>query len=250
MMFLHFICIMKIPNPYYISDYKKPLMDYFVFGLSIDCVVFGYHEGEIKVLLIQREAEPYRGHWALIGDLVEPEQNLRDAANNVLEKLTGLKNIYMKQFFTFGSVDRHPLGRVVTVGYFSLVKSISYHPIASSWAKSAEWFNIHDLPELAFDHHTILLKGIETLKNEVRHKPIGFELLPSKFTLLDLQQLYEALLGYKFDKSNFRKKILEMNILKPLNEVKDNVSHRPAKLFKFDEKRYRQLEKEGFSFEL
>jgi 8-oxo-dGTP diphosphatase len=131
-----------------------------------------------------------------------------------------------------------------------LVNSIDYQPIASSWAKSAEWFNIKELPELAFDHSTILGKAIETLKNEVRHKPTGFELLPTKFTLLQLQQLYEALLGYKFDKSNFRKKILEMNILKPLNEVKENVSHRPAKLFKFDEKRYRTLEKEGFSFEL
>lgn len=241
---------MKTPSTYYISDYNIPLDDYFVFGLSIDCVVFGYHEGEIKVLLIQRGAEPFKGHWALIGDLVEPDQNLRDAANKVLEKLTGLKNIYMKQFFTFGSVDRHPLGRVVTVGYFSLVNSINYHPIASSWAKSAEWFGINDLPELAFDHQNILSKGIETLKNEVRHKPTGFELLPPKFTLLELQLLYEALLGCKFDKSNFRKKILEMDILLPLDEVKENVAHRPAKLFKFDEKRYKLLEKRGFSFEL
>lgn len=241
---------MKKPCSYFVSESNLPLDEYFVFGLSIDCVVFGYHEGEIKVLLIKRNAEPFIDHWALIGDLVEPDQNLRDAANNVLEKLTGLKNIYLKQFFTFGSVDRHPLGRVVTVGYFSLVNSIDHHPNASSWAKSAEWFNINDLPELAFDHKNILSKGIETLKNEVRHKPTGFELLPSKFTLLELQLLYEALLGCKFDKSNFRKKMLEMNILLPLQEVKENVAHRPAKLFKFDEKKYNMLEKEGFSFEL
>lgn len=241
---------MKNPNSYYISDFKVPINDYFVFGLSIDCVIFGYQEGEIKVLLVQRDVEPFKGSWALIGDLVDPDQNLQDVANKVLEKLTGLTNIYMKQFFTFGSVDRHPLGRVVTVAYFSLVNSMNYKPIASSWAKSAKWFNIHDLPELAFDHCNILLKGIETLKNEVRQKPIGFELLPPKFTLLELQLLYEALLGCKFDKSNFRKKILEMNILKPLNEAKDKVSHRPAKLYKFDEKRYRELEKVGFSFSL
>ncbi len=241
---------MKSENSYFLSDHTLPLNEYFVFGLSIDCVVFGYHEGEIKVLLVQRDVEPFKGHWALIGDLVAPDQNLEHAANKVLENLTGLKNIYMKQFFTFGSVDRHPLGRVVTVAYFSLVNSINYQPIASSWAKQAEWISIHNLPELAFDHYTILQKGIETLKNEVRHKPTGFELLPKKFTLLEIQLLYEALLGYKFDKSNFRKKILEMNILRPLNEVKENVSHRPAKLFEFDEKRYRKLEKEGFSFEL
>lgn len=241
---------MKPPNTFYISDYKLPINEYFVFGLSVDCVIFGYQDGEIKVLLVQRSLEPFKDHWALIGDLVEPDQNLSDAANNVLEKLTGLKNIYMKQFFAFGSVDRHPLDRVVTVGYFSLLNSLSYNPIASSWAKSAEWFSINDLPELAFDHHNILLKGIETLKNEVRQKPTGFELLPLKFTLLELQLLYETLLGYKFDKSNFRKKMLEMNILLPLNEVKENVAHRPAKLFQFDEKRYKKLEKEGFAFEL
>jgi 8-oxo-dGTP diphosphatase len=241
---------METQNSYFLSDHTIPLHEYFVFGLSIDCVVFGYHEGEIKVLLVQRDVEPFKGHWALIGDLVAPDKNLEEAANNVLENLTGLKNIYMKQFFTFGSVERHPLGRVVTVAYFSLVNSINYQPIASSWAKQAEWININSLPELAFDHYAILCKGIETLKNEVRHKPTGFELLPKKFTLLEIQLLYEALLGYKFDKSNFRKKILEMNILRPLNEVKENVSHRPAKLFEFDEKRYRKLEKEGFSFEL
>jgi 8-oxo-dGTP diphosphatase len=241
---------METQNSYFLSDHTIPLQEYFVFGLSIDCVVFGYHEGEIKVLLVQRDVEPFKGHWALIGDLVAPDKNLEEAANNVLENLTGLKNIYMKQFFTFGSVDRHPLGRVVTVAYFSLINSINYQPIASSWAKQAEWININSLPELAFDHYAILCKGIETLKNEVRHKPTGFELLPKKFTLLEIQLLYEALLGYKFDKSNFRKKILEMNILRPLNEVKENVSHRPAKLFEFDEKRYRKLEKEGFSFEL
>ncbi len=242
--------MMKGPNPYYISEYNLPLNEYFNFGLSVDCVIFGYQEGEIKVLLVQRNLEPFKGHWALIGDLVEPEQNLCDAANKVLEKLTGLKNIYMKQFFAFGNVDRHPLGRVVTIGYFSLVNSLSHNPIASSWAKSAKWFNINDLPELAFDHYNILVKGIETLKNEVRHKPTGFELLPLRFTLLELQTLYEALLGCKFDKSNFRKKILEMNILKPLNETKENVSHRPAKLFEFDIKRYKILEEEGFSFQL
>jgi 8-oxo-dGTP diphosphatase len=156
----------------------------------------------------------------------------------------------MEQFFTFGSVDRHPVGRVITVGYYSLVKSHDYHPIASSWAKSTKWFNINDLPDLAFDHREILDEGIQTLKRKVRYRPVGFELLPSKFTLLELQALYEALLGYKFDKPNFRKRILSMDLLVPLNEVQENVSHRPAKLFKFDEKRYNALRTEGFAFEL
>lgn len=241
---------MKASNKYYITDSSLPLEENFTFGLSIDCVVFGYHEGEVRVLLVERGAKPYKGHWALIGDLVEPNSNLKDSANDVLEQLTGLKNIFMEQFFTFGSVDRHPAGRVVSVGYYSLLKSVDYHPIASSWAKSTKWFNINELPDLAFDHQEILKKGIETLKTKVRYQPVGFELLPSKFTLLELQALYEALLGYTFDKPNFRKKILSMDLLVPLNEVQENVAHRPAKLFKFDEKRYHSLRKEGFAFEL
>jgi len=241
---------MNNSNKYYITENNQPMKDYFSFGVSVDCVVFGYHEGEVRVLLVERDAEPYKGDWALIGDLVQPTINLKDSANNVLERLTGLKNIFMEQFFTFGSVERHPVGRVVSVGYYSLVKSRDYNPVASSWAKSTKWFNINELPDLAFDHQDILAKGIEALKTGVRYRPVGFNLLPAKFTLLELQVLYEALLGYKFDKPNFRKKILSMDLLIPLNEVQENVSHRPAKLFKFDEQRYTQLRKEGFSFEL
>ena len=241
---------MKEPNKYFISENNLPLKDFLNFGLSVDCVVFGYHEGEVRVLLVERDVAPYKGSWALIGDLVPTKSNLVESANKVLERLTGLKDIFMEQFFTFGAIDRHPVGRVITVGYYSLVKSLDYNPIASSWAKSTNWFNINELPELAFDHKEILAEGIRTLKRRVRYRPVGFELLPPKFTLLELQALYEALLGYKFDKPNFRKKILSMDLLVPLNEVQENVSHRPAKLFKFDEERYDSLRKEGFAFEL
>ncbi|MFY0644332.1 MAG: NUDIX hydrolase [Bacteroidia bacterium] len=220
------------------------------FGLSVDCVVFGYHEGEVQVLLVERNEEPFIGSWALVGDLVHPESDLSSSANSILEKLTGLSGIFMEQFFTFDAINRHPLGRVITVGYYSLVESQHYQPVASSWAKSTRWFSINDLPELAFDHKTILEKGIQTLKRRVRYRPVGFELLPSKFTLLELQALYEALLDTKFDKPNFRKKILKMNLLTPLNEFQENVSHRPAKLYAFDEHQYNLLRKEGFAFEL
>ncbi|NNJ54876.1 MAG: NUDIX hydrolase [Bacteroidia bacterium] len=232
------------------SQNNAPLKDFISFGLSVDCVVFGYHEGEVRVLLVERDAEPFIGSWALVGDLVHPESDLLNAANGILENLTGLKDIYMEQFFTFDAIDRHPLGRVITVGYYSLVESQHHQPIASSWAKSTKWFNINKLPELAFDHQLIIEKGVETLKDRVRYQPVGFELLPSKFTLLELQALYEALLGCKFDKPNFRKKILKMNLLKPLDEVQENVSHRPAKLYAFDEEQYDSLRKEGFAFEL
>ena len=237
---------MKRHHKYFLSENNIPFSEFLKFGLSVDCVVFGYQKGEVKVLLIQRGAEPFKGTWALPGDLVSPEEALDESANRILKHLTGLENIFMEQFYTFGSVDRHPVGRVATIGYYSLVKSENYEPIASSWADKIEWININNPQDLAFDHKEILDKGIETLKRKVRTEPVGFELLPDKFTLLELQGLYEALLGYKFDKPNFRKKILGMNLLVPLAEVQSNVSHRPAKLFKFDEQRYKELKKEGF----
>jgi len=237
-------------NKFYLSENDTPLKDYFVFGLSVDCVVFGYHEGKIRVLLIERDAEPYRGSWALPGDLVSPKDDLLFSANSVLTKLTGLKNIFMEQFLTFGSVNRHPAGRVATVGYYSLVKSDNYDPVASSWAKSLKWFDIRELPELAFDHDRILDKGIRTLQRRVRYRPVGFELLPNKFTLKELQVLYEALLEVEFDKPNFRKKILSMDLLVQLDELETNVSHRPAKLFRFDEQKYKILRSEGFNFDI
>lgn len=245
-----YLSSMNDPNTYFVTEKNSTLKEYLSFGLSIDCVVFGYHEGEVQVLLVERGEEPFKGSWALVGDLVHPLSDLASSANNILENLTGLKGIFMEQFFTFDAVDRHPLGRVVTVGYYSLVETKFYEPVASSWAKSTKWFNINDLPSLAFDHQKILEKGIQTLKRRVRYRPVGFELLPEKFTLSELQELYEALLDRKFDKPNFRKKILKMNLITPLEEYQENVSHRPAKLFSFDEERYNSLRKEGFAFEL
>jgi len=237
-------------NKYFVSENDIVVSEYFNFGLSVDCVVFGYQAGEVRVLLIERGAEPYKGSWALPGDLVDMDTDLKESAVKVLQNLTGLSDIFMEQFFTFGSVNRHPLGRVATVGYYSLVNGDNYEPVASSWARETKWYNIKDLPELAFDHKRILEKGIRTLKRRVRYRPVGFELLPTKFTLFELQDLYEALLNEKFDKPNFRKKILGMNLLIKLDEVQSNVSHRPAKLYRFDEDRYNQLRKEGFNFDI
>lgn len=241
---------MNNTETYYTNQTSHSIHNLLSFGLSIDCVVFGYHNGEVKVLLVERDIEPFKGSWALTGDLVSPSVDLTKAASEVLSSLTGLKNIFLEQFTTFGSIDRHPAGRVVTVGYFSLVKSTAQEPLALSWAKSSKWFNINNLPNLAFDHREILDKGLEILKRGVRYRPVGFELLPNKFTLLELQDLYEALLGCSFDKPNFRKKILGMDLLVPLNEVESNVAHRPAKLFKFDRERYLHLQKEGLVFDI
>ena len=237
-------------NKYFLSENRIPFKDLFRFGLSVDCVIFGYYNDEVRILLIERGAEPYINTWALPGDLVGVEEDLNRSAYRILTHLTGLVDIFMEQFQAFGAVDRHPAGRVTTVGYYSLVKSENYQPVASSWAKKSQWFSISDLPELAFDHREIVDAAIENLRRRVRTEAIGFELLPDKFTLKELQSLYETLLGYTFDKPNFRKKILNMELLVPLNEVQSNVSHRPAKLFKFDKNRYKTLKKDGFSFEL
>lgn len=240
----------KSSNKYFISENNVPYSNLFQFGISIDCVVFGYYKEHVRVLLIERGAEPYLGYWALPGDLVELNEDLDKSANRILTHLTGMTDIFMEQFHTFGSVNRHPAGRVATVAYYSLVESENYQPIACSWAKSLKWFDIYELPQLAFDHSQILETAIDTLRRKVRTEAIGFELLPDKFTLLELQGLYEALLGYSFDKPNFRKKILNMELLVALNEVQSNVSHRPAKLFKFDRNKYKSLKEDGFSFEL
>jgi 8-oxo-dGTP diphosphatase len=226
--------------PFKSTDFKN-------FGVSVDCVVFGYEQGKVKVLLVKRNIEPYQGKWALIGDLVSPNSDLDSSANTILNNLTGLNDIFMEQFAAFGSIDRHPSGRVISIGYYSLVKSTDKRPAPLSWAKSTKWFNINKLPDLAFDHADILKNGIQTLNRNVRYRPVGFELLPNKFTLYELLELYETLLGCKFDKPNFRKKILGTDLLIPLDEVQKNVSHRPAKLYKFDEKRYQLLSKEGLA---
>jgi 8-oxo-dGTP diphosphatase len=215
--------------------------NFFKSAFSVDSVIFGFDEYDLKVLLIKRGAPPYKGKWALPGDLVYPNENLDAAVNRVLEELTGLKNVYQEQVGAFGEVNRHPLGRVITVAYYSLVKVQDYNLHASSFAKQAEWHSVSEVNDLAFDHDDILIACFNRLKKKVRSEPVGFELLPRKFSLTELQHLYEAILETKLDKRNFRKKILAMNVLIDLDELQEGVAHRPAKLFKFDEARYHKL---------
>lgn len=224
--------------------------NFFKSAFSVDNVIFGFDEGDLKVLLIKRGTAPFKGKWALPGDLVYPNEDLSTAAKRVLEELTGLKEVYLEQVKTFGEVDRHPLGRVITIAYYSLIKINKYLLMPASFAKKAKWHSISDLRDLAFDHNEILAACCERLKEVVRTRPVGFELLPPKFTLTELQHLYEAILETELDKRNFRKKILSMNLLIDLNETQEGVAHRPAKLFSFDEEKYQKFISEGFSFEL
>lgn len=230
--------------------YKIPIEKFFQFALSVDCIILGYHGNKLKLLVIERGTEPHKGKVALPGDLVYPTEDMELAASRVLRELTGLENVYMTQSKSYGQVDRHPIGRVITVGYYSLINVDQYEPLASSWADNVHWVDINNLPDLAFDHSSIVSNALEDLKERVKLQPIGFELLPKKFTLGEMQALYEAILGTKFDKANFRKKILSMNVLQDSKEMQKKVNHRPARLYSFDKVEYEKRLKEGIVFEL
>ena len=219
-------------------------------ALTVDCVVFGLDEDELEVMLIRRGLEPYAGRWALPGGFVHIDETLDEAARRELEEETGLRKVYLEQLFTFGAVDRDPRERVVTVAYYALVKLSDHKIRAATDATDAAWFSLSDLPDLAFDHAHILEVALERLKSKVRYQPIGFELLPRKFTLTQLQRMYEIILDRPLDKRNFRKKILGMDLLIELDEVQKDVAHRAARLYKFDDRHYRKLVKQGFSFEI
>lgn len=216
----------------------------------MDCVVFGFDESELKVLLIQRALDPFKGKWALPGGFVHVEETLDDAARRELAEETGLENVFLEQLYTFGTVKRDPRERVVSVAHFALVKLSNYKAKAATDAVKADWFPISGLPKLAFDHADIVMAALARLQGKVRYQPIGFELLPPKFTLSDLQHLYEAILGTELDKRNFRKKVLGFELLVALNETQMSGRHRPAQLFRFDADKYEKLKKRGFNFEL
>jgi 8-oxo-dGTP diphosphatase len=219
-------------------------------ALTVDCVVFGFDEGELEVLLIQRALEPFKGKWALPGGFVKVDETLDEAARRELAEETGLKHVFLEQLYTYGTVDRDPRERVVSVAYYALVKLAGHQAKAATDAANAEWFPVSKLPKLAFDHAGMVAAARARLQGKVRYQPIGFELLPPKFTLSALQHLYEAILGTDLDKRNFRKKVLGFGLLVALNETQMAGRHRPAQLFRFDADKYEKLRKRGFNFEL
>ncbi|WP_185233745.1 NUDIX hydrolase [Teredinibacter franksiae] len=233
-----------------LSNETAPLPDGVIRGLSIDNLIFGLDGSELKVLLIKHGEGIRMGDWALPGGWIKQEEDLRDAARRLLRDLTGVEHPYLSQLKTFGKVNRYPAERVVTVAYYALVSAYDYALMAGFSASEADWFNVHDLPPLVFDHQEILEYGIKHLQHEVRHHPVGFNLLPEKFTLLQLQELYEAILDAKLDKPNFRRKIMKMNLLTTCNEKQQGVAHRAANLYRFDKNAYAQLTEQGFTFEV
>ena len=227
----------------YTYKYPRP-------ALTVDAVVFGFDEGELKILLIQRGLAPLKGKWALPGGFVQMDETIDAAVRRELAEETGLKEVYLEQLYTFGAVDRDPRDRVVSVAHYALVKLSEHSAAGATDASDAAWFPVARVPALAFDHAEILKTALQRLRGKVRYEPIGFELLPTKFTLSQLQHLYEAVLQARLDKRNFRKKILATGLLVPLKDQSRAGAHRPAQLFRFDRKKYDALKKRGFNFEV
>jgi len=219
--------------------------------VAVDCIIFGYDilEKEIKLLLFKRIVEPAKGRWSLAGGFVEPDESLDDAASRILRKLTGLESVYMKQSFAYGETKRDPGDRVISIAYFAL---ITIRDINKELAEKngVSWRSLSKLPELIFDHPVMVKRALYELQNQIKIRPVGFELLPEKFTLVQLQDLYAAIYQRNVDKRNFRKKILSMGILEKLDEKERETSKKGAYYYKFNENTYNRLIQNGFYFNL
>jgi 8-oxo-dGTP diphosphatase len=204
--------------------------EYFNIAVSVDCVIFGYDNKELKVLLIKSDLEEFIGLWSLLGDLVRPEEDLESAPYRVLKERTGMDDVYLEQVHTFGDLGRHPSGRVITAAYYSLI-DIKHHKLKLTH-NELHWHKVNDIRKLAFDHKRILDTSLERLREQVMEHPIIFNLLPEKFSLRELQDLYQAILDVDLDRRNFRKKIAHKDWLIDLDEMENDVPHRPGKLYK------------------
>ena len=213
-------------------------------------MVFGLDAENLKVMLVRRAIAPFQGEWALPGGFVRPDESLEETARRELQEETGITQIFWEQLYTFGAVNRDPRDRIVTVAYYALINLDTQIISAATDASEAQWFPVNNLPKLAFDHERIFQTAMRRLQSKVRYEPIGFELLPPKFTLTQLQKLYELILGQPLDKRNFRKKILSMDLLIDLQEMETNVKRRAGKLYQFDHQKYQQLKTKGFNFEI
>ncbi len=205
-------------------------LEYFNIAVSVDCVIFGYDEKELKVLLIKSDLEEFSGLYSLLGDLVRPDEDLETASYRILKERTGLDDVYLEQVGAFGSIDRHPSGRVITIAYYSLI-DIKHHRLQLSH-NELNWYPVNEIKKMAFDHKLILDSCLRRLQLQVMDHPVVFNLLPEKFSLRQLQELYEAILGVQLDRRNFRKKISLKEWLADTGEMEDDVPHRPGKLYK------------------
>jgi 8-oxo-dGTP diphosphatase len=205
-------------------------IDYFNIAISVDCVIFGFENKELKILLIKSDLAEFEGKNSLLGDLVRVDEDLDSAPYRVLKQRTGLDDVYLQQVGSFGAVNRHPSGRVITTAYYSLINTRNHKLKITD--NEVHWHPLSDLKNLAFDHKKIIEACLERLRVQIMDEPVIFNLLPEKFSLRELQDLYQAILGIKLDRRNFRKKIALKNWLDDIDEMEDDVPHRPGKLYK------------------
>lgn len=217
------------------------------FHVAVDSIIFGFDQRELKLLIHKRQFEPAKGEWSLFGGFVRKDESLDKAASRVLYELTGLHDIYMEEFETYGEVDRDPAGRVISVAYYALIPAKEFSEAGNS-RSGATWVSLKDLPPLIMDHNTMVEKGLRRLKRRASTQPIGFELLPGEFTMPQLQALYEAIYQTELDKRNFRKKILAMDVLIKLDAKDKSSSRKGAYLYRFDQKKYQKLVEGGDNF--
>jgi 8-oxo-dGTP diphosphatase len=215
--------------------------------LAIDCIIFGFDGKHLKGLFVKRQIEPQKDKWSLMGGFVKETESVNNAAGRILNELTGLGDIYMEQLFCFGDADRDPGGRVISMAYFALIKIDDYADNLME-THSARWFELNKIPKLIFDHKQMVKLAKERLQQKVSNHPIGFALLPDKFTLPQLQNLYEAIYETPLDKRNFTRKILSLGILNKLKEKEKESSKKGAFFYTFDKAKYKKLESEGVRF--
>ena len=218
------------------TDFYKSNPQFFV---GVDCVIFGLNKGELSILLAKRNFEPEKGKWSLMGGFVQEGESVDDAAKRVLLELTGLNDVYMEQVGAFGAVDRDPGERVISVAYYALINFDEYDAIRVM-EHNAQWISIHEMPQLGFDHPSMIEKARELIRRKLTHEPIGFNLLPKLFTLTQLQSLYETILGENIDKRNFRKRIAENCCIEKTDQIDKTSSRRGASLYKFNDRAYRR----------
>jgi 8-oxo-dGTP diphosphatase len=204
------------------------------FMVTVDVIVFTIVNDDLKVLLVKKKYDPFKGLWAIPGGFVKEEETLEDAAKRELMEETNVKDIYLEQLYTFGDPYRDPRGRVITVSYFALINSEEINVKGSSDASDAQWHSVYRLPKLAFDHKQILDYALKRLRYKLEYSTVCFQLLPKKFTLTELQNAYEVIFNKRLDKRNFRKKILSLGLLTATDEMKMSGAHRPARLYKFN----------------
>lgn len=231
---------MKKEKGTYCYSYPRP-------SVTTDCVIFGYDGHDLKILLIKRGIEPFKGMWAFPGGYLQMDETALECAQRELREETGLESAYLEQFRTFSDVNRDPRGRVITIAHLALVKIAEVQ--GGDDAERAQWFRICDVPQLAFDHDMILRDAMKTLREKIHFEPIGFELLPEIFTMPQLQNLYESILEVHFDRRNFSNKMLHLGILEDIGERPSNASNRIPVKYRFNQTKYDEMKAKGFRLE-